>query len=227
MRTVAVIPVKANSERCPGKNLRWFADGQSLCGHFFSKFAYRDMFDEVYVDTDSRVIAGCAENYGLSVLERTPGLEQGHVTGNELILDHFNRLPDADVIFQMHVTAPLLSIDTIEKAVTTLIEEEAYDSIMTGTLDRHWYWYDDEPINFDYGTVMRSQDLMAVFKEAGGLYGIFRQPALSTGGRCGHYPCHLTIPEIEGTDIDTELDFVLAQTSWNYYVNKEDDYEDC
>ena len=57
MKTVAIIPIKKNSKRVPGKNFRKIK-GKPLFRYLLDKLNNCN-FDEVYVDSDSQEI----ENY--------------------------------------------------------------------------------------------------------------------------------------------------------------------
>ena len=56
MKTACFIPIKANSERVPGKNLR-ILNGKRLYCYICEHVKEADVFDDVYIDTNSREIA--------------------------------------------------------------------------------------------------------------------------------------------------------------------------
>ena len=52
MRVVAFLPAKGNSDRVKNKNLR-LLDGKPLFLHTLEKLINFDLFDDVYLDTES------------------------------------------------------------------------------------------------------------------------------------------------------------------------------
>ena len=52
MSTACFIPIKANSERVKGKNLRPL-NGRKLYEYIMSHVEEADVFDDVYIDTNS------------------------------------------------------------------------------------------------------------------------------------------------------------------------------
>ena len=57
------IPIKANSERVPGKNFR-VLNGKKLYQYICESIKAADSFDKVYVDTNSDEIAVYAKSMG-------------------------------------------------------------------------------------------------------------------------------------------------------------------
>ena len=69
MKVACFIPIKANSERVPGKNLRMLNSKklyQYLCEHVKET----DVFDDIFVDTNSTEIANYAKEMGFKVIPR-------------------------------------------------------------------------------------------------------------------------------------------------------------
>ena len=52
MKTACFIPIKAHSERVKGKNLR-LLNGKPLYRYICEHVREADVFDDVYIDTDS------------------------------------------------------------------------------------------------------------------------------------------------------------------------------
>ena len=73
MKTACFIPIKANSERVPGKNFR-VLNGRKLYEYIIEHTMDADCFDDIYIDTNSPEIAGYALEHGLQVIERLDAL---------------------------------------------------------------------------------------------------------------------------------------------------------
>ena len=59
--------------------------------------------------------------------------------GNDL-LNYHSKIIDADIYFQLFVTSPLLSINTINKCIKIMKTYKQYDSIFTATKIYSWFW---------------------------------------------------------------------------------------
>ena len=71
MRTACFIPIKANSERVKGKNLR-VLNGKPLYQYICEHVIEAGVFDDVYIDTNSQEVADYALSVGFNVIERKP-----------------------------------------------------------------------------------------------------------------------------------------------------------
>ena len=115
-----------------------------------------------------------------------------------------------DVALTIQPTCPLLTAGTIDRAVRTLLEGE-WDSVLTVRDDRHLRWtiVDGVPKPM-YEARVNRQQLPPTYGETGALFASRRNviiPHDRLGARIG-----LVVTEdVEGVDIDTELDLRLAE----------------
>lgn len=214
MKTACFIPIKANSERVPGKNLR-ILNGKKLYQYICEHVRDADVFDDVYIDTNSVEIAEYAQNIGFHVLERKPELAQNTANGNDLLVYHYNIHPEFDYYFQLFATAPYLQPETIRECVNRLTESEVYDSVFTATENHGFYWLNGTPINYRPGILPRSQDMVPVVEESTGLYGIKKESLGKYRCRVGSKPYIYPVSKFEAVDINTEDDLKIAE-----YVGK-------
>lgn len=210
MKTVAFVPIKKVSKRVTSKNFRPF-NGVPLYQWFLQKLQPAiPEIDDVYVDTDSQEIADYATAHGFHHFPRDPKLAEDGANGNDLLVAEAERI-HADIYVQLFVTAPLLRSQTIQKAVQTLHQHPHYDSVFTAVKRRSWFWFDDQPVNYDPKVLPRSQDAKPIVQESTGLYAIRRDALLKDRCRIGRQPCMLYIDDAEAVDIDTELEFKMAE----------------
>jgi len=73
------------------------------------------------------------------------------------------------------------------------------------------YWFNGKPVNYNPKLLPRSQDAKPIIKETTSLYGISKEGFNKTKSRIGESPQIYVVDEIEGTDIDTEFDFIMAK----------------
>lgn len=214
MKIACFIPIKANSERVPGKNLR-VLNGKKLYQYICEHVKEAAVFDDVYIDTNSSEIAEYAEAMGFHALERKPELAQNTANGNDLLIYHYTLCPEYDYYFQLFATAPYLQPETIRKCVSYLISSEVYDSVFTATENHGFYWLNGTPINYRPGILPRSQDMLPVIEESTGLYGITKESLEKYRCRIGRKPYIYPVSKFEAVDINTEEDLKVAE-----YVGK-------
>ena len=145
MKTACFIPIKANSERVPGKNFR-VLNGKKLYQYICEHAKSADVFDDIYIDTNSDEIAEYAQSNGLKVIERVPSLAQNTANGNDLLVHHLETFPDYDYYFQLFATAPYLQPETISFCFDKLISSVEFDSCFTATENHGFYWLSGTPI---------------------------------------------------------------------------------
>lgn len=210
MRTACFIPIKAQSERVPGKNLRML-NGKKLYEHICEHVLEANVFDDVWIDTNSEEIAAYAAAHGIGVIERKPELLLNSANGNDLLMHHYSLYPDYDYYFQLFATAPFLQPGTIRQCFEKLTMSGKYDSCLTAVEHHGFFWRGDAPVNYRPGILPRSQDLQPVLEETTGLYGISRGALEHYRCRIGSNPFMCVVDKFEAVDINTETDMVIAE----------------
>ena len=211
MKTACFIPIKHNSQRVIGKNLRLLGD-KPLYRHILDKVISIDLFDDVYVDTDSdEIISYCEEN-GIKTIERMPELLKDSATGNDLFRHWIDIKPNYDLYYQVHVTSPFMTTDSIAECVDVMLKYKKYDSVFSAIEEKSWYWFDGKPINYDPSNFGRSQDAKGVVRETTCLYGIRKNTFLEKNCRIGDKPFVYYVNTKEAIDIDDEMDFKFCET---------------
>lgn len=210
MKTACFIPIKANSERVPGKNLR-ILNGKKLYEYICEHVKEADVFDDVYIDTNSKEVAEYAQSVGFNVIERKPELALNTANGNDLLVYHYEQYSDYDYYYQLFATAPYMQPDTIRECYNMLLSSEEYDSCFTATENHSFYWMTGNPINYRPGILPRSQDMIPVIEETTGLYGISRESLQKYRCRIGRKPYIHIVSKFEAVDINTEEDMKIAE----------------
>lgn len=216
MKTACFIPIKANSERVPGKNLRML-NGKKLYQYICEHVKEADVFDDIFIDTNSQEVAEYAKNMGFRVIERKEELAQNTANGNDLLVYHYEQYPDYDFYFQLFATAPYMQPNTIRECYSILTHSADYDSCFTALENHGFYWFAGTPINYRPGILPRSQDMMAVVEETTGLYGISNESLAKYRCRIGRKPYIHYVSKFEAVDINTEEDLKIAEFIGNQY----------
>ena len=212
-KIVALVPMRHNSERVPGKNYRMM-DDKPLYAHIVDTLLACEEIDAVLVDTDSPdVMAGLeGKDARITVVERPAHLKDGEIPMNEILL-HDTGLIEADFYLQTHSTNPLLQSETISAAIRTFVdcypEKTALFSV-TG-LQTRLYWEDGKAINHNSKELLRTQDLPPVYEENSCIYLFERDTLVKYHHRISPEAMMFPIPAEEAMDIDVELDFLMVE----------------
>lgn len=219
MKAACFIPIKANSERVPGKNCR-LLNKKPLYSYIVEHALEANCFDDIFVDTNSEEIKKYAISKQIKIIDRLDILVHNTANGNDLLNYHISLYPEYDYYFQLFATAPFLQAKSIKGCYDILINSEIYDSCFTALKSHGFYWYNNLPVNYRPNILPRSQDMIPLIEETTGLYGITREALLKYRCRIGKNPFIYGVDKFEAVDINTETDFLLAEfigkTYWNY-----------
>lgn len=214
MSTVsAIVPMRHNSERVPGKNYRLLG-GKPLYHHIVETLRSVPEIDEVVIDTDSDRILEDAARYfpDVKLLLRPVHLRAGETPMNDVLLNTVDQL-DADVILQTHSTNPFLSGSVLSRALNEFSARSSeVDSVFGVTRLQARLWDNrTQPLNHDPAVLLRTQDLPPVFLENSCFYIFTPDLVRRTANRIGPSPLMIEVPAGEAVDIDEESDFRLAE----------------
>ena len=214
MKIVALLPMKGHSERVPNKNIRDFC-GKPLYHRIIESLLGSRHVDYVIINTDSREIAYDALNNfdQVKIIDRPKSIRGDFTPMNDIIAYDLTKV-ESEHFIQTHSTNPLLTTETIDKAIEYYFEKlGSYSSLFSVT--RHQtrlYWRDGSPVNHNPQELLRTQDLEPVFEENSNIY-IFSKTsfAQNNNNRIGVRPNMFEIDKSEAVDIDEEEDFKLAE----------------
>lgn len=211
-RTVAIVPMRHNSERVPGKNYRPLA-GIPLYHHVIRTLSAVPEIDLIVIDTDSEfIIADCAEHFPeVQVLLRPEHLRDGAIAMNDVLLNTLDQV-DADIALQTHSTNPFLKTETVSAALKLFTEPgHDFDSVFSVTRLQARLWDGQtRAVNHDPSVLLRTQDLAPLFIENSCFFIFAPELLRQRGNRIGARPYMVEMEPLEAVDIDTEDDFALA-----------------
>jgi len=217
-KMVALMPMRHNSERVPGKNYRPFGDGRPLFQHMLDVLVACKRIDKVVIDTDSPTVRDiCAKNYPqVLVLERPEELRDGAIPMNRILL-HDTEQVESEFYLQTHSTNPLMTLATVEAAIDTfLAQAPTFDSLFTVTKVQTRLWDPlTRAVNHNPNILLRTQDLPPLFEENSCLYIFAKDILLERQNRLGLRPYMLEMDPFEAIDIDNEINFQVAEAVWH------------
>jgi CMP-N-acetylneuraminic acid synthetase len=221
-KVVALLPMKANSERVVGKNFKDF------CGKPLFRWVLDTLLDvseiaSVTINTDARDILarhGLRDSERVNIRDRPPELCGDFVSMNDVIKDDVKNI-GAEFFLMTHTTNPFLSKRSIEAAISRFkesLKENRHDSLFTvNKVQERFYNSNAKPINHDPDNLLRTQDLEPWYQENSNLYLFTRNSFDATGTRIGITPTMLVTEPFESTDIDTPEDWEFAESLVNFY----------
>jgi CMP-N-acetylneuraminic acid synthetase len=207
MKTVAFVPIRLNSQRVEGKNLRLLG-GRPLMTYLLDSLIQAENIDEVYVYCSNLSIVEYLPE-GVKFLQRDERLDSNTTLGQE-IYDAFTQQVEADIYILAHTTSPFIKTRTIEDAVKK-VQSGEYDSAFSAEKIQTFTWWQGEPLNYTFERVPRTQDLEPVYVETSAFF-IFRKELWREHHRrIGFKPYTAVTDRIESMDIDNPDDFLLAE----------------
>ena len=230
MSILCVIPVRGGSRGLPGKNIRMLG-GHPLLAWTVQAALEAEEDLHVVVSTDSEEIAEVARKYGADV----PGLRPAELaqdeTPTEPVVEHAlaqerARGVEPEAVMLLQATSPLRLPGTLDRAVARL-REPGVDSVVGVVPVSPFLWRHAEdpeaaPIA-DYAVDgrKRRQDMDRTdlrYRENGSLYVTRPWVYDELHNRLGGRIALLELDDLEGVDIDTELDFALAEQQMDQYL---------
>ena len=215
-KTVALLPMKAHSERVLGKNFKIFA-GKPLFRWILDTLLAVDEIDKIVINTDARQILaeqGLTESEKVMIRDRRPEICGGEVSMNLVIQDDLEAV-EAETFVMTHTTNPLLSAATIKSAIKVYengVANEGKDSLFTvNQFQTRFYRENGSAVNHDPNVLLRTQDLEPWFEENSNLYIFTKESFKSTNARIGKQPILYSTPTLESADIDDATGWRIAE----------------
>ena len=224
-RIVALLPMKANSERVKGKNFKDFC-GKPLFSWMLDTLLEVEEIDEIIINTDAQHILaenGLVDKDRVTIRDRRPEI-CGDLVSMNLVLEDDVQNVEADIYLMTHTTNPLMSAPTIRAALKdfqTAQSEGKADSLFTvDKVQTRFYRADCSAVNHDPDNLVRTQDLEPWFEENSNLYIFTRESFAKTDARIGEMPTMFQSPRFESIDIDTPEDWDMAVIAARYLISE-------
>lgn len=225
-RCIALLPMKANSQRVKGKNFRPL-HGKPLFRWILDTLLAIEEIDAVVINTDARHILaenGLVESERVIIRDRKPELCGDTVSMNLILADDIAAV-EADAYLMTHTTNPLLTSQTIRSALgryqESVAKDEADSLFTVNKIQTRFYRADASPVNHDPDNLIQTQDLEPWYEENSNLYIFSRDSFAKTNARIGRTPLLHEMDKMEASDIDTPEDWELAEALAGLRISKE------
>ncbi len=222
---IVVIPARGGSKRVKGKNLRPLA-GVPLVKRAVNIAIESGFASAVYVSTESQEIAKIAEAAGARIILRPMEFAKDTASTESVVLHVLEILANEGLtpewVMTLPPTSPFRKISSILEMISLINREpEAQDCLMSVTEERGDFWrmnntessitrlFPDAP--------RRQQDRNPLYEENSAIY-LTKSAALQeTGSILGNRVRGFPIDPLEAFDINTELDFKIAEAMISAY----------
>ncbi len=228
MSVIAVVPARGGSKGVPRKNIR-ILGGKPLIGWTIEAALAARSIDRVVVSTEDAEIASVAAGFaGVEVVKRPPDLATD--TAQTLpVVQHAVAAVEAggttvSVIVLLQPTTPLRTADDIERGLALLQAPKADSVVSVVDVGGHHPFrmkrivaggilvnYIDQ----GFEDMRPRQHLPPVYIREGSVYIARRSVVMDGHSMVGQSAQALVVPPARSVNIDTELDFVLAEILLN------------
>lgn len=212
MKTVAIVPIKMNNERLPGKNTKCFDNGEPLITHVLKTIKNVKNIDEIYCFCSNEAIKEFLPK-GVKYLKREEWLDLSSTSISEVLTSFANEV-NSDIYVLVHATAPFIRAESISEGVEA-VKSGKYDSSLSVERLQEFLWKDGKPFNYSLEKIPRTQDLEPMYCETSGFFVYTRELIVKEHRRVGHNPFLVEVSKIEATDIDEPEDFEIANAIYN------------
>lgn len=229
MRNLAIIPARGGSKRIPHKNRMPFL-GKPIVAYSIEAALKTDLFQEVMVSTDDAEIVQIAKEYGASVpFLRSDENANDYATLADVLIEVVNRYADQgeyfDKICCILPTAPLITDENIRSAYSLLVNSSfdsvcpvvafSYPILRSLSLDQNQRL----EMNWPEYQFTRSQDLKPAYHDTGTFYWIKTSVLLREKKLFSENGTAIVVDEIQVQDIDTPMDWKLAELKYKLLHN--------
>lgn len=210
-KITAVVPIKMNSKRLPGKNMMEINDIPLVEWTVKTLNKVEDIDDIIVYCSDEKI-----KDYILSpytFVKRDSILDYD----DKNIHDIFRHLITQDDIHStyfvlQHCTSPFIQSSTLQDMIHKVADPNlSYDSAFAVTKHQKFAWHMNKPLNFIPNDIGFTQTTEPIYIESSGPF-VFREDYfMSNNSRYGRDRYMKIIPFTEGIDIDNREDFELAK----------------
>ncbi|EPO2004127.1 cytidylyltransferase domain-containing protein [Campylobacter coli] len=214
MKFTAVIPVKANSSRLPGKNIKPFGN-ENLLTRKIRQVKASNIADRIIVSSDSDEMLQMARDMGVEAIKRPIEFADESRPFGEFLIYLTELIKEGHLAYTC-ATSPFFDENLMINAKKEYLKalKNDYDSLIAIYKFKHYMLDEKGPLNYKLGLAhQNSQDLPALDFFTNG---IVISPIKSIKNWFYHYgpkAYRFEVNQKVSIDIDTKYDY-LAALSW-------------
>ncbi|GAB6190220.1 glycosyltransferase [Marinitoga arctica] len=213
MKILAIVPARGGSKGIKKKNIR-LLNNKPLITYIINTAKNSHYITDIVVTTDNEDIIDVVKLFDVKIRKRPKNLAEDNITLDPVIYDAYewykNNYSDVDYVITLQPTSPLLTKETLEKAIQYMIDQN-YDTVLSVVDNTHLEWKkENKKIIPNYSKRLNRQWLPKKYKETGAFV-ISKKEFISYNNRFGEKISVFEIPTEEAIDIDTPLDWYIAE----------------
>lgn len=215
MNILVVIPARGGSKGIPRKNLRYLA-GKPLLFYVASMLKKSKFQLDVYLSSEDQEILGLGKKLGLKIHRRDLEIAGDAVTLDPVVyscLQYAEKVENKkyDLVITMQPTSPLLKVESLDNALTEIINNQEIETILSASDATALSWTKNEntyqPL---YEKRLNRQYLKPTYTETGGFF-ISRRKIVTENNRIGLKVSLYILDDSESIDIDTFQDWAICE----------------
>lgn len=216
-KVLAVILARGGSKGIERKNIRLFA-GKPLIAWTIEAAKHSKYIDQLIVSSEDDEIISVSKKLGCDASFKRPmELAQDETSSIESLLHAIKQMPGYDYIILLQPTSPLRNADDIDSCLLMCVEHDAPSCVSLQIANNHPLWMftqdaDDRIHPFlEIAIPDRRQNLPQCYELNGAVYvaeanWLLQKKSFFDAGTCGYI-----MPKERSIDIDTEIDFFIAE----------------
>ncbi|MDD4109933.1 MAG: hypothetical protein PHS54_00105 [Clostridia bacterium] len=204
----ALIMCRAGSERVPNKNVKKFGNTTLIELKIKQLCCIRNI-DDIVISTDDNDVIDIAIKYSIPYMRRPDYYCRNDTPLTELF-PYFAQTIKSDTIVKCNVTSPLIKNKSIEDAID-IFKNNSFNSLMSVHRCREFLIQKNKGLNYDITHQIRSQELPLIYIYNNAIDIAKNETIIKQKHFHSKKIYFFEIPEIEGRDIDTQLDFDICE----------------
>lgn len=215
MNILVVIPARGGSKGIPRKNLRYLA-GKPLLFYVASVLKKSKFQLDTYLSSEDQEILCLGKKLGLKTHRRDLEISGDAITLDPVIyscLQYAEKVENKkyDLVITMQPTSPLLKVESLDNALTEIINNQEIETILSASDATALSWTQNEdkyqPL---YEKRLNRQYLKPTYTETGGFF-ISRRSIVTENNRIGSKVSLYLLDDSENIDIDTFQDWAICE----------------
>lgn len=227
----ALIPARGGSKRLPRKNVKPLS-GKPLIAWTIEAAKSSKYIDSVVVSTDDLEIKDISEQFGASVPFLRPEILSNDTASSFDVIQHaiqFLKIEgENNLIVLLQPTSPLRTVEELDDALEFFIRKKAKGIVSISECEHSPLWANVLPKDASMAHFIRtevlgkrSQDLEKFYRLNGSIYIYQTQELIKNNQFFYHESVYgFETPLRNSVDIDTELDFLIAETIMKHELDK-------
>ena len=206
----ALIAVRSGSIRVTNKNMRPF-NGSTLLELKIEQLKKVPEVSDIVVNSNSIEMLDVAKSLGVSAIRRNDYYASNSISMSQVFQNMAENMECENILYA-NCTNPLVNTESYSKAINMFLDLDfEYDSIVSCHEVKEFLYLDGKALNYDPLNQPRSQDLPDVVALNFAMSIISKSNMIDRKNIIGKNPFYFKLNEVESVDIDTPLDFFLAE----------------